>query len=488
MEESLHRKMFSGMTWTFIRQFSYQGFAFIQGILLARIIAPSDYGLIAMTTFFFAITGCFTDSGFATALVRKQNRTEIDFSTVFITNVALTFLFSCILCICSPLIAGFYDEPILIKIICANAVLLFLNSFFSIQNTKLTIDLDFKAQNLIRLITNVIIGITSIIMAISGFGIWSLVWPNFLQPFVAGYLYWHHSHWLPGFKFSKACCRELFGFGSKILITNLINTIYANIYPLIIGKKFAATALGFYSRAQGYANLPAYTIQTVLGPIAFPVLSTIQDDDIRLQKAYRLLQRTSAFVVFPLLVGLSVLAKPAIVVLITDKWLPAVEYLQVLCFALMWEPLQMLSLDLLKVKGRSDLLLQLEIIKKSIGFIILFASIPFGLLYMCIGQAISAVLCFAINTFYICKILNISIFQQFFDLLPTIGYSGLMGCLIYVTSSHISNPSIQLVFGILCGGIFYLFISYITKSEELKYISKIVNENVLSRLKRRPNR
>ncbi|MGN1264809.1 MAG: oligosaccharide flippase family protein, partial [Muribaculaceae bacterium] len=186
MTERLQDKMFSGMTWTFLRQFSMQGFAFIQGIILARIIAPSDYGLIAMTTFFFAITGCFTDSGFATALVRKQNRTEIDFSTVFITNVALTFLFSCILCICSPLIAGFYDEPILIKIICANAVLLFLNSFFSIQNTKLTIDLDFKAQNLIRLITNVIIGITSIIMAISGFGIWSLVWPNFLQPFVAG--------------------------------------------------------------------------------------------------------------------------------------------------------------------------------------------------------------------------------------------------------------------------------------------------------------
>ena len=308
MSNSLQDKMFSGMTWTFIRQFSFQGFAFIQGIILARIIAPSDYGIIAMTTFFFAITGCFIDSGFATALIQKKDRNPIDYSTVFVTNVGITLFFACLLCVCSPLIASFYNEPILIKIVCANAILLFLNSFFSIQNTKLSIDLDFKAQNLIRLITNVIVGITSIIMALSGFGIWSLVWPNFLQPVIAGYLFWHHSHWFPGIKFSSSSFKEFWKFGSKLLVSNLINTIYSNIYPLIIGKKFSASALGFYSRAQGYASLPTYTLQTVLGPVAFPVLSTIQDDNYRLHEAYRKLIRASAYLVFPIMIGLAILA------------------------------------------------------------------------------------------------------------------------------------------------------------------------------------
>lgn len=481
MSNSLQDKMFSGMTWTFIRQFSFQGFAFIQGIILARIIAPSDYGIIAMTTFFFAITGCFIDSGFATALIQKKGRNPIDYSTVFVTNVGITLFFACVLCVCSPLIANFYNEPILIKIVCANAILLFLNSFFSIQNTKLSIDLDFKAQNLIRLITNVIVGITSIIMALSGFGIWSLVWPNFLQPVIAGYLFWHHSHWFPGIKFSSKSFKEFWKFGSKLLVSNLINTIYSNIYPLIIGKKFSASALGFYSRAQGYASLPTYTLQTVLGPVAFPVLSTIQDDSYRLQEAYRKLIRASAYLVFPIMIGLAILAKPSIIVLITDKWLPAVEYLQILCFALMLEPLQMLSLDLIKVKGRSDITLRLEIIKKTIGFIILFASIPFGLYYMCLGQVFASVTCFILNNIFIGKLINVRFYTLISDIIPSAIYSIIMGLFVFSTTLCIDSYGLQLLAGIVGGGIVYIGISLITKSIELKFLRSIIQENIISR-------
>ena len=482
MADNLQGKMFSGMLWTFVRQFSMQGFAFVEGIILARILSPSDYGLIAMTTFFFAITGCFTDSGFSSALIRKKERTSEDFSTVFVTNVGMTFLFAVILCACSPLIAQFYNEPILVYIVCANAVLLFLNSFFSIQNTKLSKDHDFKAQNLIRLITNVTIGIVTIGMAISGFGIWSLVWPNFLMPFMAGYMYWRHSHWFPGFKFSKKSWKEFFDYGSKILGTNLLNTIYDNIYPLIIGKKYAATQLGYYTRAVGYATLPSFTLCTVLGPVAFPVLSTIQDDDMRLRDAYRRLIRVSGYVVFPLMMLLVALAKPAVVTLVTEKWLPSVAYLQILCFAFMWNPIQMLNLDLLQVKGRSDLFLRLEIIKKSLSLGVLFLSMPYGLLVMCVGQVVSSLICFVLNTYYTGKLINVGFCIQFMDLVPSLAYSVSMCFIVIGCNLMVESMWLQLVIGVSVGCIYYYTISKLTKSSELQYLQLVIKENFYKRL------
>jgi len=478
--------MFSGMVWTFVRQFSLQGFAFIEGIILARKLNPSDYGLIAMTTFFFAITGCFTDSGFASALIRNKERTSIDYSTVFVTNICLTGFFALLLCICSPLIADFYNEPFLITIVCCNAVLLFLNSFLAIQNTRLSINLQFKTQNLMRLVTNVTIGIVTIIMALMGYGIWSLILPNFLMPFLNGWMYWRYQRWFPGFKFSWEIWKKYFRYGSNLLATNLISTIYNNIYPLVIGKKFSATQLGYYTRATQYADLPAYTLRTVLGPVAFPVLSKMQDDDQRLQSAYRLLIRVSAFVTFPALIGLAVLARPAIITLITEKWEPAVVYLQILCFAYMWYPLHMINLDLLQVKGRSDLFLRLEIIKKVFGIIVLVVSIPFGLLYMCVGLAITSIFSFCINTFVTSRQLKISFFTQVQDILPSLMYSLFMGLLVWFICGWVDSMPLQLTIGIVIGISFYIGFAHIRKSEELAYIQLLIRENVVNRIRRNP--
>lgn len=469
------------MAWTLIRQFSLQIFAFIQGVILARLLDPSDYGLIAMTTFFFAVTGCFTDSGFATALIRKKNRTKVDYSTVFVTNVCLTAFFAALLCICSPLIAKFYNQPILTSIVCANACLLFLNSFLAIQNTKLTIDLDFKAQNLIRMTTNIIIGLATIAMAFMGFGIWSLIWPNFLLPILNGTMYWKRMHWFPGIKFSWKSWKEFFSFGSKMLVSNLISTTFDNLYPLVIGKKFNATQLGYYTRAQGYADLPSYTLLTVLGPVAFPILCEIQDDKERLAQAYRRLIRVSAYIVFPMLMGLAALAKPAIIALVTDKWAPSIPYLQILCFAFMWYPIHRLNLDLLQVKGRSDLFLRLEIIKKAMSVIILIISIPFGLIYMCIGMVVSSVLCFGINTYYAGKLIDVGFLKQLADILPSFIYAISMGAIVYAANLFITNIYMELIVGLIIGVSFYLSISILFKSSELDYLKLIINENVLKR-------
>lgn len=483
MSDQLRDNMFSGMFWTFLRQASLQLFAIIQGVILARLLSPSDYGLLAMPTLFMAISSCFIDSGFATALVRKQNKTDIDYSTVFVTTVFVTAFFSLLLCFCSPFIADFYDEPALVKIICANSVLLFLNSFLSIQNTRLTIKMDFKTQNVFRVITNITIGVTSIICAFCGMGLWSLIWPNFIMPFLNGYLYYRHDHWFPGFKFSWKIWREFFSFGSKLLLTNLIRTIFDNIYPLVIGKKFSAESLGYYSKAQSYATLPSYTLQTIVGPVAFPVMCSIANDETRLQEAYQRLVSLTCYLVFPIIIGFAVLSKPFIIVLLTSKWEPAIIYLQVLCFAYMWNPFNILSLDLLQIKGRTDLFLKLEVLKKGMSILILFLSIPFGLLIMCYGQVVCAYISVLVNVYYVKQSFSIGIRRQIMYILPSLFYAISMGIIVYLIVLLIDSYILKLLIGILVGVIYYWCISKVTSSSELEYLTMLLRKKIYILLK-----
>lgn len=479
MGDSVRDNMFSGVVWSFIRQASLQVFAFIQGIILARLLDPSDYGLLAMPAIFMAISGCFIDSGFATALVRKKDRTAIDYSTVFVTTICLTAFFAIVLCATSPLIADFYGEPLLVKIICINSLLLFLNSFLSIQSTRLTIKMDFKASNIFRVITNVTIGIVSIICALMGMGIWSLVWPNFIMPFLNGYLYWRHDPWFPGFKFSWKVWREFFGFGSKLLVSNLITTIYDHIYPLVVGKKFSATSLGYYAKAQNYASLPPYTLGSIIGPTAYPVLCSIIDDEIRLYNVYRKLIRLFSFLVFPFTIGVIVLAHPIIIVLITEKWEPCVKFLQILAVAYIFVPLNMVCLDMFKVKGRSDLFLKIELYKKLMGIGVLIISIPFGLEIMCWGQVVVSCIGMAVNIYYMKQVFNMSLKTQLFDIIPHLLYSISMGGVIYLVVFNVKVEWVSLLLGIIVGGIYYFCVSKMRRSTELDYILNIIKEKVL---------
>lgn len=484
MSDNLRNNMFSGMFWTLLRQTSLQIFSLVEGVILARLLSPSDYGLLAMPAFFMAISGCFIDSGFGSALVCKQDRKPIDYSTVFVTTVCMTAFFSILLCVCSPLIADFYNEPILIKIICANAVLLFLNSFLSIQNTRLTIKMDFKAQNLFRVITNITIGITVIICAFCGMGVWAMVWPNFIMPFMNGYLYYRHDPWFPGFKFSWKVWREFFGYGSKLLVSNLITTTFDNIYPLVVGKKFSASDLGYYSKAQSYASLPSFTLQTVVGPVAFPVMCSISKDEQRLQEAYQRLVALTCYMTFPMIVGLAVLAEPFVMVLITSKWEAAIIYLQVLCFACMWNSFNVLSLDVFQVKGRSDLFLRLEIVKKTLSIVILLVSIPFGLLIMCYGQVIAANVSTFINVYYIKKVLGMGYWQQLKNILPSFFYAASMGIVVYFLLMFVKSYVLKLIVGFLIGVLYYFIISEITKSSEWDYLKRLFKDKVLIILKK----
>ena len=479
MADNLQQKTFSGMIWTFAQQFSLEGFAFIQGIILARLLVPKDYGLIAMTQIFYVIARVFIDSGFSNALMRKKDRKEIDYSTVFVTNVVLTSFSALLLYFSAPWIANFYNEPVLKSIVRAYALLLILNSVNAVQATRLRINLQFKIFGFITVVNNVTIGIITIIFAYLGFGVWSLIYPSFISPFLKFVLFWYFQRWRPKLNFSWKIWHEYFSYGSKLLASSLLDKIWGSLYSLVIGKAYSAADLGYYSRAGSYASLPERTFHGVLGSVTFPVLCSIQDDEARLRVAYRRLIRLSGYVVFPLLMGLAALAKPVIFVLITEKWAASIPYLSVICFSAMWRPIHVLNLNLLQVKGRSDLFLRLEIYKKIISFVVLVITMRISIMAMCIGRVFSSFLALYINTFYTGKLIKVGFFSQLRDLLPSFLYALTMGAFVYGATFFIPNMVIQLIVGIVFGFFYYLIVSVIFKSSELAYVKVLIRDNLI---------
>ena len=477
MAESLRGKTLKGMIWSFAENFSLQGIQFIIGILLARVLSPSDYGMVGMLAIFTAVSQTLINSGFSTALVRKNNRTQTDLSTTFYFNIVVGFVLYFVLFFSGPLIADFYNTPLLSDLIKVTAISLIINSLCIVQQALFTIKMDFKTQAKISVIGALVTGAGGIAMAYSGYGVWSIVWPGVFGGAVRCILLWVWGKWRPTWEYSWKSFKELFGFGSKLLASGLIDTIYNNIYPIIIGKKFSAADLGQYTRADGYANLPATTVTGVLGRVTFPLLCQIQDDDARLQSTYRQLIKLSAYVVFPIMVGLAALAKPLIIFMITAKWAECVPYLQILCFSLMWYPIHALNLNLLQVKGRSDLFLRLEIIKKILGVSVLVIAIPFGIIWMCIGRIFTSVICLAINTYYTGKLINVGFFKQMGDLLPILILSLSMGTIVITVNLLVDGLLLQIIIGLITGLVYYLSISYIFKSKELLYLLSLLKKN-----------
>ena len=484
MAENLRSKAFSGVAWKLIERFSVELFGFIVSIILARKLDPSDYGLVAMTAIFFSISYLLIDAGFSTALVRKKDRTEIDYSTAYLTNVVLSLLFSILLVLGAPWMARFYGEPRLVTIVCVNAIFVFLGSFIAVQNVRLSINLEFKKQSVINVICSIVNGILAIIMALAGYGYWALIIPSGIVIFLRGALYWRAQRWFPKLAFSLSSFKEMFSFGFKIMLTAIIKAAYANIYSLVIGKKYYAADLGYYNRGNSYAALPSNTVANALGSVSYPILSKINDDPDRLASAYRRMIGLAGYLVFPVMIGLAVLARPFVIVLVTDKWEACVPYLQVLCFALMWEPIHSLNYNLLQTTGRADLRLRVEIVQKILCVIVLFITIPRGILIMCFGSVAVAVLSLLINTYYTGKLINVGFASQMRDLLPSLLYSVVMGLTVWLCTRSISSVYLQLLVGIPIGVVVYWGISKIVKSKDYDYLLVLVRENVIDRLKK----
>jgi len=473
---SLKQKTVSGIFWSSVERFSIQGVQFVLQIIMARLLLPSDYGLIGMLAIFMAISQSFIDSGFSNALIRKQNRTEVDFSTVFYFNIVVGLFFYFILFFASPYIAAFYNTPVLEILTKVVALSVFINSLAIVQRAKFTINVDFKTQTKASLSSVIISGIIGIGMAYRGFGVWALAVQSVLSSFINTIALWILSRWKPQKVFSMSSFKEMFSYGSKLLMSGLIDTTYNNIYTIVIGKKFSKSDLGYFTRATAFASFPSSNITGILQRVTFPVLSSIQDDDKKLRETYRKFLRLSAFVVFPLMMGLLGIASPLIRFLLTEKWDGAVLLLQILCFAMMWFPIHAINLNLLQVKGRSDLFLRLEIIKKVVGVSILFVTIPLGLIAMCCGMIVDSLIAVFINTYYTGKLIQVGYLMQMKDLLPILGYSLSMGFIVWGITHFIPIHIVALAAGIIAGGIYYYFIAHITQSKELQEIKSLIDK------------
>ena len=468
MPESLKKKTVKGVAWTSLDKLSGIGFSFIIGVVLARLLSPSDYGLLAMIAVFNAIAFAFLDSGFCNALVRKPDLTEDDNTTAFCFNLVAGVLLFGIIWLIAPLVSMFYDKPILTPLLRAEGSLLIISSFKFVQSTQLMRALNFKARMIIRVTSNVLGGVIGIISAYKGLGVWALVVMHIASALISVLMLWIISPWRPRGRWDKASFNYLWGYGSKLLASNLLNTIYSNIYPIIIGKFYSAADLGQYTRAKQYAQMPSGTLTGVLQQVTFPVLSKIQDDIARLGESYRRMLRFTVFIVFPIMMGMAALAHPLVITLVTDKWAQCVPYLQVICFSSMWYPVHAINLNLLQVKGRSDLFLRLEIIKKVIVTVVIFICVPFGIMGICIGAVFTSIVCLAINTYYTGKMINVGFVRQMMDMTPTLLNSLAMGAIVYLATIPLSTEWLKLVVGIPVGIVFYLAVAKIFRLPELQ--------------------
>lgn len=475
-EQSLKDKTVKGGFWSGIEQFSTQLIQFVYTIILARLLSPDDYGVVALTLVFFNIAYVIIDSGFATALIRKPDRTEEDLSTCFYFNLGVAFILYLVLFLCAPLIAGFYDKPILVSIIRVSGITLIIKSLYIVQNTQFQYRVDFKSITKVSLTAVIVSGCSGVFLAYKGFGVWSIVWQNIIQVSMTCLMMWALSKWRPSRVFSRSSFNYLFGFGSKLMLSYLIGTVYENLYSLFIGKVYTSAQLGLYNRAETIGKLPSSNISTLIQRVTFPVLSLIQNDADRLRTDFKRVLRFSVFIVFPLMMGLSAVASPLIRVLLTEKWDGSVLFLEIICFSLMMYPIHALNLNLLQILGRSDLFLKLEIIKRVIGLVILLVTVPISIEVMCYGMVLSSLISVFINTYYSGKLLAVGPLDQLKDMFPIFVNATIMYLAVRVSILPFDNELIKLVVGIVVGVVVYTIGSQFFSKQEFKELVSMLRK------------
>lgn len=470
---TLKDKAVNGVIWSIAERFGNQGIQFFIGLILARLLMPEDYGLIGMLLVFISLAQVFVEGGFSAALIRKSEPTNRDYSTVFWFNLIVAVVFYVIIFLCSPLISEFYAEPLLAPLAKVVALNIIISAFGIIQKTILTKQLDFKSQAKVNLSSIIISGVIGVVCAWQGLGVWALVVQNLSKNVLMNIGFWMLSNWRPMPVFSERSFKELFGFGSKLLASALINAVSENLYAIIIGKLYNAKSLGFYTRANQFQKLPVSSLYGAIGAVTYPVLAELKNDKDRLRDAYRSMIRMVAFVLFPVMVILGAVAEPMVKIILTDKWLPCVPLLQILCIVGAFYPLHAINLDILKVKGRSDLFLKLEIIKQVLNVMMILICYRWGVNGLVWGSVVLNVVCYYLNAYYSKFIIGYGIKDQIIDLTKPLLICASTLCILLATLYLVRNEWLLLFLIPLLGVVSYIFINYIFKVEELFKIKEI---------------
>lgn len=440
MTESLKNKTVKGVGWSFIDNLSSSGITFLVGLVLARLLTPSEYGIMAILTIFIAVSNSIVDSGFSNALIRKTDARRVDYNTVFLFNLLVSGLLYVVLFLAAPAISRFFKEPLLMEVMRVIGWVLVINALAIIPRTLFVKEVNFKIQTKVSLIASISSGVIGIGMALAGLGVWSLVGQQLSRQLLNTLFLWIYCTWRPAWEFSMQSFKELFGFGSKILLSGLLNTIFNEIYSLVIGRCYTSAQLGQYTRANQFNQIFSSNLTTVIQRVSYPVLSSIQDEPERLREAYRKVIKSTMLISFACMLGLAAVARPLIIILIGEKWLPAVGFLQIICFSGMLYPLHAINLNILQVKGRSDLFLRLEIIKKIIAVGPLVLGVLFSIEYMLWGSVCTSLIAYFLNSYYSADLIDYPTKEQIKDILPTFLVSFVTAAVVWsLTLLSLSN-------------------------------------------------
>lgn len=475
-KSSLSTKVLRGTIWSFLESFSRQSITFLLGLVLARMLFPSDYGLIGMLQFFIAICQSFVDCGFSNALICKIDRNDNDFSTAFYFNLAIGIAAYLVLFIIAPIVAEFYNEPQLKALLRVVGLNVFFNSLCIVQNAILISSLRMKLLTRITIICQVSTGLMSVVFAYLGWGVWALAFQSVGSTLLTTILLWSVTRWRPLLVFSKVSFQYLWGFGSKMLFVGLISTVYSNIHSLIIGKVFNKTDLGLFTKANNLARLVPNTLYTVLNKVSLPSLSSISDDLPRLRDALRKYMGVASFLVFPIMGYLFVFGKPLVIFLWTEKWAEAVPLFQIICFGCIWNTLDLLSISMLQVLHKPNVLLRYEMMNKIVGLLILSITVPIGFYAVVTGRSIYNIYEYSVYTTTNKKYLKYHYKDQMLDILPNFLVMIIAMGVAYLATIIFDSNFIKLVIGFAVGFGLYLAFTYLLKMRSLQDLLEITKK------------
>ena len=485
MSESLKDKTVKGVAWSGADNVIQFGVTFIVGIILARLLTPDDYGLLGIIAIFTAVCNSIIDSGFSSALIRKKEVSNDDYNTVFLTNMGMSFLLYVIIFFSSPLIASFFGRSELISLTRLASLGIIINGLSIVQQTRLTRKVDFKTQTKITLIASLTSGVVGIVMAFCGCGVWSLVAQSISSQAFKALFLWIFNKWLPKLRFSVVSFKELFGFGWKLLASGLLDTVWKELYQVIVGKFYSPATLGQYTRGKQFSQIFSSNLTSVVSRVTYPVLSSIQDEKERMKDAYRRIIKLTMFISAIGMLSMGAVAEPLLYCLIGPQWHEAATYLPLICLCGSTYPLQAINLNMLKVQGRSDVFLYLEIIKKIIVLGPLFVGAFVGIMPMLYANVITTIISFFLNSYYSGKFLNYTSWMQIHDIAPSYAIAFVIALSVYFIKYLPISPWIILPIQMLVGiALFFAICNLFKVNEyyELKNILKPYIEKVFKRV------
>lgn len=478
--KNIKGQVIDSLIWKLMERGGVQGIQFILQLILARLLTPDDYGIIAIIAIFITIANVFVQSGFNTALIQNKETDEKDFSSVFYLSMFVALVLYVVLFFVSPTISRFYGVPELTKVIRVLSITLFLGAYNSIQNAVISKTMKFKKLFFSSSISVILSGSIGVLLAYLGFGVWALVAQQLINQFTIIIILSFILDWHPKLIFSVERIKVLFGYGWKLLVSSLIDTFYMNIRSLIIGKIYHPAVLGFYNRGDQFPQIIVSNINGSIQSVMLPALSSEQENKVRVKNMVRRAIVTSSFIIFPMMIGLAVVAEPLVKILLTDKWLPCVPFMQIFCISYALWPIHTANLQAINALGHSNIFLKLEIVKKIIGTLILVISLFYGIYAIAIGTLISGIISTFINSYPNIKILNYSYFEQIKDIMPSIFISILMGIITYSIKFLCLPDILTLIVQIFVGIILYIALAKLFKLECYIYLVDTF-KNILKR-------